>query len=283
MNYTLHQLKVFTTIVKYKSLREAAKRLFLTPPAITKQLQNLEEILEIDLFERKNKKLVITDKGESFYNLISPILEKFDEINHIDLPDLRSSIPKVKIAMSQIFEQSVFNKINIFLNDTPSFDYDLIVDHKRNVIEKILNYDVDVAIVVLSQEELTEIRKQGFYVSLYYHIEFDAYVSSDLLDKYRSFDEMLNKSKFIMEAKLMKGSDIKNIMSLSSCMSVLNAIHQGLGYGFLPTVLLKNQDKKSLIKINDKLYHRESALNSYYVYKFGNTKKSKLIQELFKS
>ncbi|AXA34601.1 LysR family transcriptional regulator [Francisella adeliensis] len=281
MNYTLHQLKIFAAIVKYKNLRQVAQLLFLTPPAITKQLQNLEEILEIDLFERKNKKLVITSKGESFYSLISPVLERIDEINHVGLPDLRSSPPKIKIAMSQIFEQSVFNRINTFMNKKPLFAYDLIVDHKQSVLEKILNYDVDVAIMVLNQEELIAIEKQGFYADLYYHIEFDAYASSGLLNKYRNVNEMISKARFITEAKSVGNRNIKNMMPLSSCMSVLNAINQGLGYGFLPTVLLREEDRDSLVKINDKLHYQEGALHSYYVYKFSDTKKSNLIRELF--
>lgn len=281
MNYTLHQLKVFAAIVKYKNLRQVAQQLFLTPPAITKQLQNLEEILEIDLFERKNKKLVITSKGESFYSLISPVLERIDEINHVGLPDLRSSPPKIKIAMSQIFEQSVFNRINTFMNKKPLFAYDLIVDHKYSVLEKILNYDVDVAIMVLNQEELIAIEKQGFYADLYYHIKFDAYASSGLLNKYRNVNEMISKARFITEAKSVGNRNIKNMMPLSSCMSVLNAINQGLGYGFLPTVLLREEDRDSLVKINDKLHYQEGALHSYYVYKFSDTKKSNLIRELF--
>lgn len=54
MNYTIHQLRVFATVVEEQSLRQSAEKLFLTPPALTKQLQNLEEILEFNLFDRTN-------------------------------------------------------------------------------------------------------------------------------------------------------------------------------------------------------------------------------------
>ena len=105
MSYTLHQLRVFISIVDNKSVRKAAENLFLTPPAVTKQLQNLEEIIEIELFERRNNSLSLNREGKCFYDLIKPVIDKVDEIDRLELPLLRSKKSNIRIGMSPIFEQ----------------------------------------------------------------------------------------------------------------------------------------------------------------------------------
>lgn len=47
MNFTLHQLKVFTTIVENKSITKAANELNMTQPAASIQLKNFQDQFEI--------------------------------------------------------------------------------------------------------------------------------------------------------------------------------------------------------------------------------------------
>lgn len=61
LNY--HHLFYFKTIAEEGSVSKAAKKLRLGQPTLSAQLRTLEESLDIQLFERKHKKLVLTEHG----------------------------------------------------------------------------------------------------------------------------------------------------------------------------------------------------------------------------
>ena len=57
----------FFTIVKLKSFAKTAEEMYVSPPAITKQIKSLENSLGFKLFERSNKGAILTRAGEAFY------------------------------------------------------------------------------------------------------------------------------------------------------------------------------------------------------------------------
>ncbi len=73
MNF--NQLLYFSEIVKCKSFNAAAKSCFITYPAISKNMKNLEEELGFDLFIRSNRGITLTPKGEIFYADVCKILD----------------------------------------------------------------------------------------------------------------------------------------------------------------------------------------------------------------
>lgn len=52
MKFDLRQLQAFVTLAETANYREAANRLFITQPALTKQIQGLEQTLGSTLFNR---------------------------------------------------------------------------------------------------------------------------------------------------------------------------------------------------------------------------------------
>jgi LysR family transcriptional activator of nhaA len=62
LNY--HHLIYFREIANTGSISKASKKLFIGQPALSAQLKQLEEELQIELFERRNRKLILTDAGK---------------------------------------------------------------------------------------------------------------------------------------------------------------------------------------------------------------------------
>ncbi|WP_150467580.1 LysR family transcriptional regulator [Francisella sp. SYW-9] len=279
MSYTLHQLRVFSSIVENKSVRKAAESIFLTPPAVTKQLQNLEDIVGVELFERKNNSLRLNRRGKCFYDLIKPILDKVDEINRIELPLLRGKKSNIRIGMAPIFEQSVFDGINKCIDHGFSFEYDLKVYEKLRLIKMLENYDIDVILAVISEDEVQDLKNKGFCVKMYHKIDFEMYASKKLLSRYGDLDTVLRESALILESKHRSKFGLSNIISFDCCLSVYNAIIQGVGYGFLPTFPLKPQERDDLVCIDKGV--SLGSLCSYYAYRTKENDKLNIIKELF--
>lgn len=63
---TLQQLKYVTTIANIGSISEAAKRLFVSQPSLTKAIKELEKEMGITIFDRTNKGITVSKEGERF-------------------------------------------------------------------------------------------------------------------------------------------------------------------------------------------------------------------------
>jgi DNA-binding transcriptional LysR family regulator len=61
--------------VKYGSFSAAAEALFVTQPAVTKQIQQLQAALGVKLLNRFGKKMVLTDAGEALYDFADKIFQ----------------------------------------------------------------------------------------------------------------------------------------------------------------------------------------------------------------
>lgn len=78
MDFT--QLYYFQMTVKYGSMNAAAKKLYISQPAISKQIRNLENELGILLFNRNNKNLILTEAGKRILLHTDCIMQECDSI-----------------------------------------------------------------------------------------------------------------------------------------------------------------------------------------------------------
>lgn len=72
-----HKLETFLTVANEGSFNRAAEELFLSPPAIIKQINALEVELGFKLFQRTKKGLTLTEAGKSFYKDTKYIIQYF--------------------------------------------------------------------------------------------------------------------------------------------------------------------------------------------------------------
>ena len=89
-------LSTFISVVESGSFTQAAEALFITPPAVMKQINSLEERLGITLFDRSNHGLQLTDAGKSFFQDAKYIIDysnrAIEKAKDIDNQDKQQSI-----------------------------------------------------------------------------------------------------------------------------------------------------------------------------------------------
>src|SRR5699024_12225463 len=61
------QLETFIVVADMGSFNKAAEALYITPPAVTKQINLLEKDLGLKLFNRPHRGLALTEAGKSLY------------------------------------------------------------------------------------------------------------------------------------------------------------------------------------------------------------------------
>ena len=99
----LNQLRTFYFAVKFGSFSAAADALFITQPAVTKQVQQLQAAYEVKLLNRFGKKMVLTDAGEALYDFADKIfqIETQAEENLRDFQQRKSG--RLRIHASESF------------------------------------------------------------------------------------------------------------------------------------------------------------------------------------
>lgn len=136
----IRHIQCFVEIARARSLKLAAERLFLTQPAISKTLKELEEILGADLLERSRAGVTLTKAGEVFLHFaqtgIAALSQGFTSVDQVSkqgkttlavgvLPSVAASLmPDVATEFSKIAPDTI---LQIF--DGP---YRYLIDQLRS-------------------------------------------------------------------------------------------------------------------------------------------------------
>jgi len=76
---SLNILRVFECAARHLSFKQAAKELFISPPAVSHQIRALEKQLNTKLFERLNRGLKLNQEGEIYYRKVSAAITRLDQ------------------------------------------------------------------------------------------------------------------------------------------------------------------------------------------------------------
>jgi len=74
-----HKLRVFCTVAETRSFSKASEIIHLTQPAVSLQIQALEEQFETKLFDRSSNTVSLTPAGEILYKYAKQILGLYAE------------------------------------------------------------------------------------------------------------------------------------------------------------------------------------------------------------
>ncbi len=98
----LERMKIFVEVAKHESFTEAGKQLGITGAAVSKQVQNLENDLQIKLFNRTTRLVSLTEEGSLLYRraryAIDTLDEAFEEL--CDLKTTPKGILRVTLPVS---------------------------------------------------------------------------------------------------------------------------------------------------------------------------------------
>lgn len=76
----LRHLRYFVAVVEEQSFTKAAEKLFIAQPPLSRQIQNLEQELDLQLFERGSRPLKTTEAGKFFYQHAVKLLSNAEEV-----------------------------------------------------------------------------------------------------------------------------------------------------------------------------------------------------------
>lgn len=102
------QLETFICVVESGSFNKAADKLFISPPAVIKQINSLETSLGVQLFSRTHRGLAVTEAGESIYNDAKYIIEYCKSSVKRAKDSMQASENVIRVGISPLTPPQVF-------------------------------------------------------------------------------------------------------------------------------------------------------------------------------
>lgn len=138
----LKSLQAFEAAGRHLSFTAAARELNVTPGAISQQIRLLEEFLEVKLFKRLNRQIVLTDDGQLLLPLISAGFEQFGDA--VAMLRAKSSAGPLTITSAPSFVSKwLIPRLARFKAEHPGID--VRIDTSDRLVD-FVHEDIDVGI-----------------------------------------------------------------------------------------------------------------------------------------
>lgn len=139
---TIRHLSVFIKVCEVGSVSKAAEELHIAQPSVSQAIKELEGYYNVVLFNRVNKKLILTKEGKILLQEAKDVIREFDEFESIARN--RDLNPVIKIGATMTFGAFVIPKFNKLIHEKiPGADPKFIIDKPKDLEEKILHGDLD--------------------------------------------------------------------------------------------------------------------------------------------
>lgn len=148
MSFSDTRLRVFYAVAKHLSFTRAAEELYLTQPAVTFQIRQLEEHFNTRLFDRHHNRITLTEAGQVVYGYTERILELYRETEKAvnEMTGVTRGIIKLG-ASTTIGEYLLPRILSGYHEQFPDVQIRLMVHNTRLVIRKLEDATIDVGMV----------------------------------------------------------------------------------------------------------------------------------------
>lgn len=246
----IDSMLAFVTVVNEKSFSKAADKLHLTQPAITKRIQNLEQRLNIQLLERLNREIILTNAGETLLPHALSILHEFDNAiqavknlgseisgtlrivasHHIGLHRLpvalqqfTSEFPEVDLQLNFLDSESAYQLLR---DNAADLAFITIPDEIKTGFTLHTEWDDPMSFICGKAHPLAELDQ----VTPQHLSEHNAILPSKSTLTYRVVEQLFSKHKMKLDAKIPT-----NYLETMKMMASV-----GMGWSVLPNTMIDN-------------------------------------------
>lgn len=256
-----HKLKVFCTVAETKSFSKASEIIHLTQPAVSLQIQALEELYETKLFDRSSSTVSLTRAGEILYRYAKEILSLYavaeknigeltglvkgsisvgasTTIGNYLLPsvlaDFRRTHPKIKIHLFVGNTKRILELLN-----SGNIDFGIVegdVARQKLTVEKLLSDEL--VVIVPALHPWTKKKEVSIYdvIKEPFILREEGSGTRQILEKY------FNKHGISTQ-------DMKASLMLGSTVAIKEAVENGIGISIVSRWAARKESKYGSLKL----------------------------------
>jgi len=238
MNYTIHQLQIFLKVVQTQSITKASEELFMTQPAVSIQLRNLQYQFDIPLTEVVGRKLYITEFGREVAVIAERVIQELESINYKTQAFRGILTGKLHISSASTGKYVLPYFLSGFLDKHAEIDLLLDVTNKSRVIESLKYNEIDFALVSVLPDKLN-VEEEVLIENKLYLMGSETVRNEAKPLIYR---EAGSATRLAMEQyfETHEGEHRKR-MELTSNEAVKQAIIAGIGHSIMPLIGVRNE------------------------------------------
>ena len=269
------KLRIFHAVAEAGSFTHAGETLNLSQSAVSRQVSSLEQSLNLTLFHRHARGLILTEQGEELYKTAHEIYHQVI-MTEAKLSDSKDRPQGPLTVTTTVGFGSVWltPRIKEFVELYPEIDLNIILVYDDLDLSM---READVAIRLtaprqpdLIQRHLMDI-EYGIYASPEY-LKIHGMPKTALdLDKHKIVTfgqevgdqtDLLPALNFLMEAGRENGRPRDPILKVNNIYGIFRAVRSGVGIGALPEYLI--EDSSSLVRILPEMLN--PGTHVYFVY-----------------
>ena len=245
--------RVFYTVAKSGSLTKAAEELYISQPAVSRSIKQLETQLGVSLFTRTHRGMALSAQGgKVIFNEVERALSLLNEAENRIEEMKNSATGVIRIGASDtIFEYFLADKIVEFHERFPAVKFELTADFTPDTIEKLKADKCDVAFVNLPISPDPDLKLYGNCMRLN-----DVFVVGEkykeLAEKPLSLTELKNYPLILMDQNTVARRSLSNFLSslgvdlqpsieVGSWDFMKRLVLRGMGVGVIPREYVASQ------------------------------------------
>ncbi len=243
------KMHTFLTLCQTMNYRMAAERLHLSQPAVTKQIQSLEQSLQTKLFFYDGHILHKTEKCLILERYAISMQHQFEELQ-LAIADKDRSILRIG-ATKTIGDYVLIDAIKEYLT-CPTHELSLIVDNTKHLLQMLDENQLDFAVI---EGTFSKTKYDSYLFRMEPFVGICA-KNSPLCGKHLPIEDLLNETiivredgsgtRRIFEERLTafgyELSDFSRQVSISSFVSIKALVASGIGISFLYQSVVANDD-----------------------------------------
>mgnify|MGYP000202681414 FL=1 len=254
--FTLDQLRILKAIASEGSFKRAADSLYVSQPAVSLQVQNLERQLNVPLFDRGGRRAQLTEAGHLLLSYGEKILSLCQETCRAleDLQNLQGGT--LIVGASQTTGTYLLPRmIGMFRQKYPDVAVQLHVHSTRRTAWSVANGQIDLAIVggeipteLVEALEIVPYAEDELALILppsHPMVQQESIQKDDLYElKFICLDSQSTIRKVIDQVLTRCGIDTRRLkieMELNSIEAIKNAVQSGLGAAFVSVSAIEKE------------------------------------------
>lgn len=252
------QLQTLVAVTKAKSFSRAAEDLHVTQSAISQSIKNLERKIDVKLFKRSGKKVVLTQEGEKLYALAQKFLSQMEETLDEITDDKTSMSGVVRIGtLTGIGKSWLAPEMLQYADEHKELTVSINLGFQENLVREFENYRLD--FLVLPEESLPTVGEKSLIGEersvLVFPDTADFQITSAIsLDELASYPTILFQEegdglylKWCREKYGQIPKKINRKYIINSHGNMLQAVQKGLGVAVVPLHVLKRSYYKDKV------------------------------------
>lgn len=275
----LYQLTTFVTVISEGSMTAAADKLYLTQPAVSQQIRNLEEDLGVELLVRGVRSIKATPQGEVLYEYAKKIINLTQQAeiaiksigNHMKGQLRIGTLNSLGLhLMSPIVGRLMRHNPELMLKVDYGRGEDLIKSFKKGAYDILILPDVkeEFATDLDGTEQKFVAKEEMWLVGSNKDEKMPQQISLKDLGEFPLInftDEFPGFNGLVQEKMKAANLQIPSVFESANVGTLKRVIELGLGWGFLPAHSIKKQVRSGrLNRVYVKDMHYETDLMFYY-------------------